>query len=90
MWQHICFSIDTQTKLWMFYKDGLMTDIGVASVSPFSSDALSLDDNVIYLGRPLSKVSSSIFNNNIVHSTNIVQTNINILDNYSISTTDDY
>ena len=42
----------------MFFKDGLMTDIGVASVSPFSSDALSADDNVIYLGRSSSKVSS--------------------------------
>ena len=43
--------------LWMFYKDGLMTDIGVADFSTFHPDDFSADDNTIYLGRSSSKVS---------------------------------
>ena len=57
-WQHLCFSINTQTKLWMFYKDGFMTDIGVADLSPFTPDARRADDNIIRLGRSSSDVSS--------------------------------
>ena len=43
--------------LWMFYKDGLMTDIGVADFSTFHPGDFSADDNTIYLGRSSSKVS---------------------------------
>ena len=31
-WQHICFSIDTVTTVWRFYKDGFLTDMGVSTV----------------------------------------------------------
>ena len=42
----------------MFFKDGLMTNIGMADLSPFAPDALSANDSFIRLGRPLGKVSS--------------------------------
>ena len=50
--------MNTQTKLWMFYKDGVMTDIGIADLSPFALDARRADDNLIRLGRSSSDVSS--------------------------------
>ena len=43
--------------LWMFYKDGLMTDIGVIDFTAFHPGIFSADDNTIYLGRSSSKVS---------------------------------
>ena len=56
-WQHLCLSINTQTKLWMFYKDGLMTDIGVADLSPFPADDRIADGYFIFLGQSSSSVS---------------------------------
>lgn len=32
MWQHICFSIDTTSSVWSFYKDGSLTDAGISAV----------------------------------------------------------
>ena len=56
-WQHLCFSINTQTMLWLFYKDGLMTDIGIADLSSFVSHAPTAYDNYIFLGRSSGQVS---------------------------------
>ena len=49
-WQHLCFSIDTQSKLWRFFKDGLMTNIGSFNLSKSYVIDESASDNVIKLG----------------------------------------
>ena len=56
-WQHLCFSINAKSQLWMFFKNGLMADVGVAKLKTFSKNAEDVDDNLIYLGQRYGKVS---------------------------------
>ncbi|XP_028395519.1 uncharacterized protein LOC114519568 isoform X2 [Dendronephthya gigantea] len=49
-WQHLCFSVDTQAKLWKFFVDGFMTDIGTFNLSKSYVTDQSAGDNIIKLG----------------------------------------
>ena len=57
-WQHVCFTIDTRTNLWNFYKDGLLSDIAFSNVPKFSADALDTGDNKVFIGRNPKEAST--------------------------------
>ena len=57
-WQHLCFTIDTISKLWGFYKDGLLTDIATLDLPKVSTGLLDVEDNKVFLARKPGEVTN--------------------------------